>query len=84
MNSSRSVPALCRLFISLLAVAALLTTTAGAASAGGGAATTTNVLIGDTATIPFTNPCTGESGTADVTLMRCSTGRTAPSIRSTS
>jgi hypothetical protein len=68
MNSTRSVPALCRLFLSLLAVAAVLTTTAGAASAGGGAASTTNVMIGGTATIPFTNPCTGGSGTAQVTF----------------
>jgi hypothetical protein len=56
-----------RLILAFLVAAALLVATAGAANAAG-AGTTTDTFIGGTNSLVFINPCTGESGTVEITF----------------
>lgn len=56
-----------RAFLGAATVSALLVLAAGPAHADGADVTTTP-LVGVTATVPFVNPCTGDSGTVTVTF----------------
>jgi hypothetical protein len=68
LKSTQRFTAVRRPILAFLVAAALLVATAGAVDATG-AGTTTDVTIGGSDTLdPYINPCTGESGIAEITF----------------
>jgi hypothetical protein len=68
LTSNQRFAAVRRPILAFLVAAALFVATAGTANAAG-AGTTTDIFIGGTNTIDtYINPCTGESGTVEITF----------------